>query len=228
MLTINRFVFPSPAQWDFVIEGMRNPKNSWDRSDSSIEHVTNFETLNSADFEFHMGTNDQKLALTLAKGGPVHAKYRRMLPVHIDVTAPLYWWKEFETYRIGVCPNPSDIEMNSCSTMHKIDAKSFTFEDFSRDHMNKTSLSLLEMTIMNLNAHREAYLGSGKKDKDAWWQLIQNLPSSYNQKRSLSMNYEVLANMYKWRRNHKLDEWHVLCDWIENKVPYSEIIMTNE
>lgn len=217
MLKINKFVTPSPAQWDIVIEGMRNPKNSWERSDSEF-----FPEY------FNLGEKDLGLALSLAKGGPVHAKYRRMLPVHIDVTAPLYWWKEFETYRTGVCPNPTDIEINSCSTMHKIDEKMFTVDDFSHDHMNKTSLSLLEMNIANLNANREVYLESDKEDKEAWWQLIQNLPTSYNQKRTLSMNYEVLANIYKWRRHHKLDEWHVICDWIENDLPYSEIIMTNE
>lgn len=236
MLKIENFVTPSPDQWMFVIDGMRNPKNSWDRMDSYTTHIGDNETLETAEYAFFLGENDEDLAMRLAKGGPVHAKYRRQLPVHVKVTAPLYWWKEFETYRNGVCPNPTDIETNSCSTMHTIEKREFTLEDFSCEHLRPFALETLRKDIIKLNYYRNTYLYGGDdfgvdgkyitfepKDKDIWWQLIQLLPSSYNQTRSLSMNYEVLANMYEWRRTHKLDEWHTFCNWIE-ELPYSTLI----
>lgn len=234
MLKIENFVTPSPDQWMFVIDGMRNPKNSWDRMDSYTTHVCDNETLETAEYAFFLGEKDEELAMTLAKGGPVHAKYRRQLPVHVKVTAPLYWWKEFETYRNGVCPNPTDIEMNSCSTMHKIHDKEFTPEDFSTEHLKNVALDHLEDVILALNSYRSMYLNwENEPDniqkyfdydkKNVWWQLIQLLPSSYNQTRSLSLNYEVLANMYEWRKNHKLDEWRTFCHWIE-ELPNSTLI----
>lgn len=228
MLKIEKFVTPSPEQWEIVIEGMRNPKNSWDRMDSYITYVENPETLVRAPLGFFLGEKDLGLCDALDQGGPVHAKYRRMLPVHVTINAPLYWWKEFDTYRVGVYPNPMDIEMNSCSTMHKIHAKEFTIEDFSCEHLMSDSFNDLKNKIRTLNAYREKYLEFVKTNpelaKKYWWQLIQGLPSAYNQKRTLSLNYEVLANMYPWRRNHKLDEWHVVCDWIE-ELPNSELII---
>lgn len=237
MLKIENFVTPSPEQWMFVIDGMRAPKKSYERGDSYITHICDNETLETAHFEFFMGEKDEDLAMRLAKGGPVHAKYRRQLPIHVKITAPLYWWKEFETYRNGVCPNPTDLEMNSESTMHTIEKKEFTLDDFSTEHLHKRSLEKLLEEIDELNFWRGIYLhggmvdqndGSGlvrvyeKKDKDAWWQMIQLLPSSYNQTRSLSMNYEVAANMYEWRHNHKQDEWRTLCHWLE-ELPYSTL-----
>ena len=234
MLKIEKFVTPSPEQWEIVIEGMRNPKNSWDRMDSYITYVENPETLVRAPLGFFLGEKDLGLCDALDQGGPVHAKYRRMLPVHVTINAPLYWWKEFDTYRVGVCPNPMDIEMNSCSTMHKIHAKEFTLEDFSCEHLNEAALFTLNNTIMDLNFYRGLFIDKDLDDKKclenhhmtkkgAWYQMIQLLPTSYNQKRTLSLNYEVLANMHTWRRNHKLDEWHVVCDWIE-ELPNSELI----
>lgn len=238
MLKIENFVTPSPDQWMFVIDGMRNPKNSWDRMDSYTTHIGDNETLETAEYAFFLGENDEDLAMRLAKGGPVHAKYRRQLPVHVKITAPLYWWKEFETYRAGVCPNPTDIEMNSCSTMHTIEKREFAPGDFSCEHMHIRTFEKLMETIHELNYWRDIYLYGGTvdnrdgtscrvfepKDKDAWWQMIQLLPSSYNQTRSVSMNYEVAANMHFWRHNHKQDEWKTLCHWIE-ELPYSTLIV---
>ena len=208
--------------WEPAIRGMRNPMNSWAKSDSYKTHIENPETLNTADFEFFVGDNDHKLMMNLADGGPVHAKYRRMINVYVDITAPLYWWKEFDTYKVGTVAN-------SCSTMHKIHAKEFTLEDFSCehlgvDHMSRlgcTTLDILENTIEALNINRKLYLKT--KDKEYWWQMIQLLPSSYNQKRTVMLSYEVLANIYKWRKDHKLDEWREVCKWIES-LPYSEVI----
>jgi len=242
MLTIERFCTASPEQMEFIIDGMRNPMNSWDMSDSYITHIENQTTANTADFAFHLGENDEKLMRQLAAGGPVHAKYRRMMPVWVDIVAPLYWYKEFDTYKIGTVNN-------SCSTMHKIHAKEFTFDDFSCEHLfeddeplefmcdgveNWYSKNILAATICTLNTFRQKYLNylkqptkdlnaKAKYVKKLWWQLIQLLPSSYNQKRTYMLNYEVLYNMYHSRRHHKLDEWHVLCDWIE-KLPYSYLI----
>ena len=222
MLKIEKFVLPSPEQWEIVMEGMRNPKNSWDRMDSYITHIQNDETLETAKFEFFMGDNDYDLAKRLRNGGPVHAKYRRMIPVFVTITAPLYWWKEFDTYKVGTVAN-------SCSTMHKIAAKEFTLEDFSCGHlMSKAQVyngyvptSVLECIIEALNEFRKLYLETN--DKKYWWQMIQLLPSSYNQKRTVMLNYEVLANIYESRKDHKLDEWHTFCHWIE-ELPYSELI----
>lgn len=223
--------------WEATIRGMRNPKNSWDRSDSDCVHCMNFDPSSERDCEtcdVYIGPNDLDLMMRLAKGGPVHAKYLRYIDVYVDVTAPLYWWKEFETYRIGVAENPSDIEMNSCSTMHKIHDKEFTLEDFSCEHLIIESekerllnwsdvipMHGLHIIIRALNESRIKYLQTN--DKRYWWQMIQLLPSSYNQKRTLKMNYQVLAGLYPMRKNHKLDEWREFCDWIET-LPYSEII----
>lgn len=195
-----------------AIRGMRNPLNSWDMSDTDI-----------SPYKKHVGPKDFELMMKLAAGGPVHAKYRRMIIVYVDITAPLYWWKEFDTYRVGVVPNPSDIEMNSCSTMHKIHAKEFTFNDFSVEHLQgfSASVNMMEVTITGLNYYRQKYLET--KDKNYWWQLIQLLPTSYNQKRTVMLNYEVLSNIYESRKSHKLDEWRELCSWI-TELPCSEVI----
>ena len=202
MLEIKKWVGLSPEQWEIVIEGMRNPKNSWNRMDSAFGD------------EFEIGAKDHALMESLASGGPVHAKYRRMMPVWVTINAPLYWWKEFDTYKVGtVC--------NSCSTMHKIQAKEFTMDDFSHEHLDSSSLSVLESVIDILNENRDGFLAN--TNKIYWWQMIQLLPSSYNQKRTIMLNYEVLHNMEFWRHNHKLDEWHTFCDWIE-KLPHSELI----
>ena len=241
MLKIEEFVTPSPEQWEIVIKGMRNPKNSWDRMDSTAcwdaevrcVDCEFYGTEACDNIKYLLGPNDRDLANRLVNGGPVHAKFRRMLPVHVTIDAPLYWWKEFETYRVGVCPNPTDIEINSCSTMHKIHSKEFTLEDFSTEHLIDDSVALISLDapdtplsdlmydISKLNTYRTLYLKT--KGKEWWWQMIQRLPTNYNQKRTVMLNYEVLANIYQWRRNHKLDEWHVVCDWIE-KLPYSELI----
>lgn len=204
MLKIEKTVLPSPEQWEIIIEGMRNPMNSWDKSDSVVGY----------DGSVILGENDHKLMTSLAKGGAVHAKYRRMIPVYLTINAPFYWWKEFETYKVGTVAN-------SCSTMHKIHSKEFTLGDFSCEHLNRNSMRLLEITVETLNMERENYLAT--KDKEYWWQMIQLLPTSYNQKRTVMLNYEVLVNIYHSRKNHKLDEWHTFCDWIET-LPYSELI----
>lgn len=209
MLKIEKVVTPSWEQWEIVIEGMRNPKNSWDRIDSKFD-------VGSSDTEIFLGVNDEKLMKTLVAGGPVHAKFRRMLPVFITLSAPLYWWKEADTYRVGVV-------RNSCSTMHRIQAKEFTLDDFSTENLNDYALQNLKQTIEVLNYNRERFLKT--KDKEYWWQLIQLLPSSYNQKATIMVNYEVLYNMYMWRKNHKLDEWHTFCDMIET-LPYADILIT--
>lgn len=230
MLKIEKFVTPSPEQWEIVMEGMRNPMNSWDRMDSYITNVEDYETLETGDSKFIMGDNDYDLAKRLRDGGSVHAKYRRMIPVFVTITAPLYWWKEFDTYKVGTV-------VNSCSTMHKIHAKKFTPEDFSCEHLHKKSFLHLIETIKILNDWRDIYLNGGevdnldgtscniyeKNNKDVWLQMIQLLPSSYNQKRTVMLNYEVLANIYQSRKDHKLDCWHTFCHWIE-ELPYSELI----
>jgi len=254
--------------WEHAIRGMRNPMNSWEKSDSCrcVDHVGCEGcagdggsdigcTLPGLD-PFVIGPNDHQLMMSLAKGGPVHAKYRRMITVYLDITAPLYWWKEFDTYKVGTVAN-------SCSTMHKIHAKEFELGDFSHEHLldcdaeelpgedmfpaleyeddeiiyreKWDSVEVLKVTITALNHYRKKYLEAKTKPmkeeakraglmKKYWWQMIQLLPSSYNQKRTVMLNYEVLHNIYHSRRHHKLDEWHVLCDMIEN-LPYSEIII---
>ena len=223
MLKIEKFVLPSPEQWEIVMEGMRNPMNSWDRMDSYITNVEDYETLETGDSKFIMGDNDYDLAKRLRNGGSVHAKYRRMIPIFVTITAPLYWWKEFDTYKVGTVAN-------SCSTMHKIHAKEFTIDDFSCEHLKNSfgesrdcfsPLDILYDVIIMLNICREDYLKS--KSKDDWDQMIQLLPSSYNQKRTVMLNYEVLANIYQSRKDHKLDCWHTFCHWIE-ELPYSELI----
>lgn len=206
-----------------TIRGMRNPKNSWDKSDSVFGYSDAFDSF--------IGVNDHKLMMQLAKGGAVHAKYRRMITVYLDITAPLYWWKEFDTYKVGTVAN-------SCSTMHKIHAKVFTMDDFSTEHlMNSFSMEVQEGNIVEspvgcllhtihcLNDCRNTYLAT--KDKKYWWQMIQLLPSSYNQKRTVMLNYEVLHNMYESRKHHKLDEWQEFCRWIE-QLPYSEVITVGQ
>lgn len=224
--------------WEAAIRGMRNPKNSWEKSDTV--YGTYYGELNGHPcFDtdgFTLGANDLDLMTRLRNAGTDHRKFMRMIAVYLDITAPLYWWKEFKTYRFGRKfgdDEPDivdegyleyDIEMNSCSTMHKIADKEFTLEDFSCEHLENSWLAHLKETIRLLNEARDAYHWCNTDaKKEWWWQMIQLLPSSYNQKRTVMLNYEVLANMYKSRRNHKLDEWHTFCDWIE-KLPYSELI----
>lgn len=250
--------------WEAAIRGMRNPMNSWDQSDSFIcreeAEMTNEELeakcgkcprdtttcgIYDKDPHFIIGPNDLNLIMKLRAAGIDHRKFMRMIEVYVDITAPLYWWKEFDTYKVGTVAN-------SCSTMHKIAAKEFTLDDFSHEHLvsgwvgkdkNGVVISIpgpyekLQSTIELLNSIRETYLyvkntPKEKIDwsctpslsaKDIWWQMIQLLPSSYNQKRTIMLSYEVLANIYKSRRHHKLDEWHTLCDWIEG-LPYSKMI----
>lgn len=222
--------------WEHAIRGMRNPMNSWEKSDSGIckggddgigcENCANQEYCTHAfNRSWQLGKADHDLMMRLAAGGPTHAKYRRMIMVYVDITAPLYWWKEFDTYKVGTVAN-------SCSTMHKIAAKEFTMDDFSHEHLfisrnvpnqfRTTSKDWLLKTIQILNDWRKLYLKT--KDKRYWWQMIQLLPSSYNQKRTVMLNYEVLAGIYPMRKNHKLDEWVEFCKWIET-LPYSEIII---
>lgn len=212
MIKIENVVLPSAEQWQAIIRGMRNPHNSWDLSDSKT-YLGRFD-------RFEAGDADIKLMRKLANGGPVHAKYRRMIPVYMDITAPLYWWKEFDTYKVGTVAN-------SCSTMHKIADKEFELSDFSHEHLSIASAAMLHQIIETLNEYRDSYLeGDGTKppkDKFFWWQMIQLLPSSYNQKRTVMLNYEVLAGIYRYRNDHKLDEWREFCDYIK-EMPYSEII----
>lgn len=207
--------------WEAAIRGMRNPKNSWARSDSKLVPIdTEFRP---GRFKFEIGPNDLDLMTRLRNAGTDHRKFMRMITVYLDITAPLYWWKEFDTYKVGTVAN-------SCSTMHKIAAKEFTLDDFSHEHLIDTCL--LERIMNQLNIFRDIYNNYDKQTekykaefskKDIWWQMIQLLPTSYNQKRTVLLNYEVLANIYKSRRNHKLDEWHTFCEWIES-LPYSELI----
>lgn len=219
--------------WEAAIRGMRNPKNSWKKSDSEWYPVgiptTNPAAINDKYLsqKYCLGDNDLGLMTRLRNAGTDHRKFMRMIAVYLDITAPLYWWKEFDTYKVGTVAN-------SCSTMHKIAAKEFTLDDFSHEHIiNSVSMGAQEIevrispmqalltTIECLNSYRELYLET--KDKKYWWQMIQLLPSSYNQRRTIMLNYEVLANIYKSRRNHKLDEWRELCEWIKT-LPYSELI----
>lgn len=232
--------------WDAAIRGMRNPKNSWEKSDSQFVRDPDYGCFGACPCAelvdcdcCHVGPNDLKLMTTLRNAGTDHRKFMRMITVYLDITAPLYWWKEFDTYKVGTVAN-------SCSTMHKIAAKEFTLDDFSHehlvddldvrieiggtDHRDTGPMEVLGMTIDVLNHYREKYLVATKTEeytglpaKDIWWQMIQLLPSSYNQKRTVMLNYEVLANIYKSRRHHKLDEWHTLCDRIES-LPYSALI----
>ena len=230
--------------WKHAIRGMRNPKNSWEKSDSffcgSSECCFGDDECNAecAGYGqgFNIGEADLKLMTCLRNAGTDHRKFMRMITVYLDITAPLYWWKEFDTYKVGTVAN-------SCSTMHKIADKEFTLDNFSHEHLCDDELELLKEIIFRLNTNRALFIAKNDKQVDCytvmsdecyakykktlWWQMIQLLPSSYNQKRTIMLNYEVLANMYKSRRNHKLDEWHTFCDWIE-ELPYSELIIGKE
>lgn len=233
--------------WEAAIRGMRNPMNSWEKSDSRFSLLEDCGDCTHCNLRFdecneqQIGPNDLDLMTRLRNAGTDHRKFMRMITVYLDVTAPLYWWKEFDTYKVGTVAN-------SCSTMHKIADKEFTLDDFSHEHLFKaddvggmyysetaeeefTSTDALMVIIEALNVYRKTYMAV-KADtvsdydhmsKEYWWQMIQLLPSSYNQRRTVMLNYEVLANIYKSRNNHKLDEWHTFCDWIES-LPYSELI----
>ena len=234
--------------WEAAIRGMRNPMNSWEKSDSRFSLLDDCGDCTHCNLRFdecleqQIGPNDLDLMTRLRNAGTDHRKFMRMITVYLDITAPLYWWKEFDTYKVGTVAN-------SCSTMHKIADKEFTLDDFSHEHLFKpddvggmyysataeeefTSTDALMVIIEALNVYRKTYMAV-KADtvsdydhmpKEYWWQMMQLLPSSYNQKRTVMLNYEVLANIYKSRRNHKLDEWHTFCDWIES-LPYSELII---
>ena len=226
--------------WESAIRGMRNPLNSWAKSDSGWDKMfyapeedkNNYLSVeDNGEYEYYLGPNDQNLMIQLRNAGTDHRKYMRMITVYVDVTAPLYWWKEFDTYKVGTVAN-------SCSTMHKIHAKEFTLEDFSCEHLIDEHLideedeeyynlwcNEFKVIVAKLNHARERYIET--KDKKYWWQMIQLLPSSYNQKRTIMLNYEVLANMYHSRKNHKLDEWRTFCEWIKT-LPYSDIITGEE
>ena len=234
MIKLEHTVLPSPDQMEFVIEGMRNPMNSWEKSDSVVCDCN--DSMCSCCEENHtgqcsngfvLGYNDHSLMQRLSNAGTDHRKFMRMMPVFVRITAPLYWWKEADTYKIGTVAN-------SCSTMHKIQEKEFTLDDFSHEHLVKTNL--LDIIIDDLNSNRTIYNDYDNQSdefkakfskKDVWWQMIQLLPSSYNQTRNVMMNYEVLANMYYSRKNHKLDEWREFCKWIED-LPYSDLIIMED
>lgn len=249
-----KFEHTEVVGWEHVIRGMRNPMNSWEKSDSGWTRVSHeeavdiynddsIEIIDECDRDedgvsfYIIGKNDRDLMMQLRNAGTDHRKFMRMITVYVDITAPLYWWKEFDTYKVGTVAN-------SCSTMHKIAAKRFERDDFSHEHLMDGGNYILNSTIDMLNEYRAQYLDS--KDKRYWWQMIQLLPSSYNQKRTVMLNYEVLANIYKSRQNHRLDEWceheemvyknymddveresiegqFSFCDWIES-LPYSELI----
>ena len=226
-----KFEHAEVVGWEHAIRGMRNPMNSWDKSDSGYccgDKVCSM--IDGCDFccdipNYRVGPSDHKLMMNLSNAGTDHRKFMRMIVVYVDITAPLYWWKEFDTYKVGTVAN-------SCSTMHKIHEKEFTLEDFSCEHLSEPAISILKNIIEALNQARDLYLGyDGFKHqwgdwdkKHYWWQMIQLLPSSYNQKRTVMLNYEVLANIYKSRKNHPLDEWSVgFMEWIES-LPYSELI----
>lgn len=211
--------------WEHAIRGMRNPMNSWEKSDSKYYNDPIYDEENPLFIHdnpiFNVGPNDQELMMMLRKAGTDHRKFMRMITIYLDITAPLYWWKEFDTYKVGTVAN-------SCSTMHKISAKEFTLDDFSHEHLQSDSLAVLENVIYTLNLHRtwfnEKRLDNPKID---WWQMIQLLPSSYNQKRTVMLNYEVLANIYASRCTNNLDEWREFCEWIE-MLPYAELITGTE
>ena len=245
MIKLEHTVLSSPEQMEFVIEGMRNPMNSWDKSDSGecCIHDCMDDVHKCPTGGFILGKNDYSLMKSLSYSGTDHRKFMRMMTVYVRITAPLYWWKEFDTYKVGTVPN-------SCSTMHKITEKEFTMKDFSCEHLlslrskdDERTVPIIDVspyhdktiiyspngwltgTIYLLNECRKWYLETN--DKKYWWQIIQLLPSSYNQTRNFMLNYEVLANMYKSRKNHKLDEWHEFCKWIED-LPYSDLITGEE
>ena len=258
MIKLENVVLASPEQMEFIIEGMRNPMNSWEKSDSFectvgecdiCERFINDGGCPNLDPGYHLGENDHSLMQRLSKAGTDHRKFMRMMPVYVRITAPLYWWKEFDTYKVGTVAN-------SCSTMHKIHEKEFTLDDFSHEHLMDfaegysedddlvvrlsvdSPKKVLLHTIEALNYYRDMYLHTKVKPmkdeskragimKKYWWQMIQLLPSSYNQKRTIMLSYEVLANIYKSRKNHKLDEWRDFCKWVES-LPYSELITGEE
>ena len=216
---------PEVVGWEAAIRGMRNPLNSWDRSDSGVKCPYKKDNCcGECQQNFCIGPNDKKLMSTLRNAGTDHRKFMRMITVYLDIASPLYWWKEFDTYKVGTVAN-------SCSTMHKIHEKEFTLDDFSHEHLIfdeniptriYSSNEMMDATIENLNILRNLFVET--KDKKYWWQMIQLLPSSYNQKRTVMLNYEVLAGIYPMRKNHRLDEWRDFCKWIE-QLPYSEIII---
>ena len=251
MIRFENTVTPSAEQWRAVIMGYRNPMNSWDKSDtgyfkdcSSCKYYDKNNNICQSEewsgqpintdncYEFRIGPNDYNLMTRLRNAGTDHRKFMRMITVYVDITSPLYWWKEFDTYKVGTVAN-------SCSTMHKIAEKEFTLDDFSHEHLmdmeeqealifyssNVPEIfnfkGIMEQIISGLNNARQLYLET--KDKKYWWQMIQLLPSSYNQKRTVMMNYEVLCNIYHSRKGHKLDEWNQFCSWIEALL-YSELI----
>ena len=244
MIKLENVVLASPEQMEFIIQGMRNPHNSWEKSDSDrcssihacdihYDHCDKCIHSNKRiGGDFAIGDNDHALMQSLANAGTDHRKFMRMMPVYVRITAPLYWWKEFDTYKVGTVAN-------SCSTMHKIQEKEFTWDDFSYEHLFRVRdckfgepvpTLALETTINALNYWREKYLAALKTEeetglpaKDIWWQMIQLLPSSYNQTRNVMMNYEVLANIYKSRKDHKLDCWRDFCAWVKT-LPYQELI----
>lgn len=202
--------------WETAIRGMRNPMNSWDISDSG--YCEEFDETGTGAYFYHVGDADRALMMQLVRAGSDHSKFMRMITVTCDITAPMYWWKEMDTYKVGTV-------RNSCSTMHKIHAKEFELSDFSYEHLSDSSLALFEKLVDELNFWRNEYdHGVNKGDKYFWWQMIQLLPSSYNQRATWQANYAVLRNIYHARKNHKLDEWHEFCTWIENELPYSELI----
>lgn len=255
-IKLENVILASPEQMEFIIEGMRNPMNSWEKSDtcfsdeSCVNCYDSQRNLCDKDSFFRkdekLGSNDHSLMQRLSNAGTEHRKYMRMMPVYVRITAPLYWWKEFDTYKVGTVAN-------SCSTMHKIAEKEFTLEDFSTEHLTEfipgqklkgwtledtdlillddnsdhgySSVDILSIIIKTLNFNRKKFLET--KDKKYWWNMIQLLPSSYNQTRNVMLNYEVLANIYRQRKGHKLDEWREFCKWIES-LPYSELIIGKE
>ena len=237
MIKIENVVTPSSEQWKALILGARNAMNSWNRSDSKFYDDVDFDPDDYIGPGMYLiGPNDYELMMRLRNAGTDHRKFMRMITVYLDITAPLYWWKEFDTYKVGTVAN-------SCSTMHRIHSKEFTLEDFSYEHLLEpkdvhvpndsccnwnwegcgiiSPIDILDETISMLNKARKMFLET--KDKKYWWQMIQLLPSSYNQKRTVMLNYEVLANIYKSRKDHKLDCWRDFCSWIET-LPYSELI----
>lgn len=202
-----------------AVRGVRNPKNSWSKSDSGWK-----DNLLLGTSEYKLGENDLKLMSTLSKAGNDHGKFMRMIHVQLDITAPLYWWKEFDTYKIGTVSD-------SCSTMHKIQAKEFERDDFSHEHLDDEGLELLDETIKYLNKNRDIFNHKDNEKspnrKDFWWNMIQALPSAYNQRRTIDLNYAVLKSMYFARKDHKLDEWHTLTHWIE-MLPYAKELILGE
>lgn len=221
MIKLEHVVLASADQMEFIIEGMRNPLNSWDKSDSSCGNATRETNVQWPD-DYFIGTNDASLMQRLANAGTDHRKFMRMMPVYVRITAPLYWWKEFDTYKVGTVAN-------SCSTMHKIMDKEFTLEDFSVERASEYLLVGVEALVDTLNTLRNLYINYDEYDdpgtpkQKIWDSVIQLLPSSYNQTRNVMMNYEVLANIYKSRKDHKLDEWREFCKWIES-LPFHELI----